>query len=48
MFKQGRSHPGYEFGGRLMLENVDRFMKLNLPTVPPIEVSLVYPIQILC
>lgn len=36
-----RCHPGYDFGGRLMVENVERFMELNPPPVPPIEVSFI-------
>ena len=34
-----REPPGFEFGGRIMLEMVGRYMALNPPPVPPIEVS---------
>ena len=37
-----RRQPGFEFGGRQMLESIANFMRINPPPLPPIKVILFF------
>ena len=37
-----RRQPGFEFGGRQMLESIANFMRINPPPLPPIEVIMFF------
>ena len=39
-----RRQPGFEFGGRQMLERIANFMRINPPPLPPIEVIMFFGI----
>ena len=39
-----RRQPGFEFGGRQMLESIANFMRINPPPLPLIEVIMIFGI----